>query len=103
MRFGVAFNGRAFVLNDVTAAQLTGAIKVVAAASVEAATVVDLRLAERKFVDSAERLYERLVDLFKPENVARDVEVIGASATTWHIAATVRSEKKTPHRRCLSL
>lgn len=91
LRYGVAFDGQQLLLNEISIDQLPGAIKVVASASVETATTVDLRLAERKFVDSAERLYERLTELFKPDNVERDVEVIGASATSWHIAATVKA------------
>ena len=91
-RAGVSFDHRDFFLMEVGRPQLAGAVATVAACSQEAVQLTAFKLAERRQQDATERLYERLVTVFSRDRVAKDVEVLGASNTPWHVAALVSSD-----------
>jgi hypothetical protein len=95
-RAGVSFDGQSFQVEGIEADGLASVISAVSSVSVEAANIVDHRIAEQKFAAAAERLYMRLVSLFTAEAVRRDVEFAGASNTKWHFATSVMSEKGRP-------
>jgi hypothetical protein len=46
-------------------------------------------LAEKTFEDSKARLYERLIKIFTPKIVAKNVEITGASNQKWRVSAIV--------------
>lgn len=90
-RFGVRFDQHAFFL-DVRREQLAGAVSVIAACSQEAVQHTAFKLAERKRADAADRLYDRLAEVFAATNVERGAEVLGASNTPWHVTALVTAD-----------
>jgi hypothetical protein len=89
---GVRFDNQAFFILEVSREQLPSAVVTVANCSQEAVIIAAFRLAERRTVDDAERLYERLVGVFSRPRVARDAEIPGASSTRWPVTALVRPE-----------
>lgn len=88
-RSGIAFDHQAFFVAEATREQLVGAVTAVANCSQEAAVLTAHRIAEEKADNAIELLQDRLVSLFTPNAVAKDVEIIGASATPWRVAASV--------------
>lgn len=88
-RSGVKFDHYAFFLIEVARDRLPGAIVTIANCSQEAVSLAALKLAERTASDANERLYERLVSVFKKEAVERDAAVIGHSTTAHHVASLV--------------
>ncbi|SMF50437.1 hypothetical protein SAMN02982917_2587 [Azospirillum oryzae] len=91
-RAGVSFDHRDFFLMEVARPQLAGAVATIAACSQEAVQLTAFKLAERRQQDATERLYERLVTVFSRDRVAKDVEVLGASNTPWHVATLVSAD-----------
>lgn len=91
---GLVFDQHAFVVSDASRDQLIGAVIAVANCSQEAAHVTATRHVEKKAHDANERVYKRLVSVFTPEHVQRDVEVAGASNTKWHVGALVTVDHK---------
>ncbi len=93
---GVGFDNQAFFVMEASREQLAGAIVTIANCSQEATLRASDSLAEKTFEDSKERLYERLVSVFRKEAsagrrvVAKNVKIIGQSATEWPIATIVR-------------
>ena len=92
-RAGVSFDHRDFFLMEVARPQLAGAVATIAACSQEAVQLTAFKLAEKRQQGAAERLYDRLVTVFSRDRVAKDVEVLGASNTPWHVAALVRAHR----------
>ena len=88
-RAGIGFDHHAFFAVEVTRDQLPGAVSVVANCSLEAATLTAHKIAEDKADDAADALHERLVKLFTARAVAKDVDIVGASATSWRVASRV--------------
>ncbi len=86
---GIGFDHQAFFVAEAEADQLVGAVIAVANCSSEAATIVAHNIAQKKNDDYIDRLYDRLSNVFGRSAVAREVEVTGASATSWPIAARV--------------
>jgi hypothetical protein len=93
-RAGIGFDHRAFFVLRATREQLPGAVISVANCSLEAVSVTAFKLAERKYIDDSEALYERLVRIFTPKAVARDASIVGASTTQWHVAVLVKGEHR---------
>lgn len=88
---GLAFDGRAFVLTEVSAARLVGAVMAVANASSRALQQAMVRAAERRPIAAADRLVARLGGIFTPERVERNAEVRGASTQPWTFDAVVHT------------
>ncbi|MGA9268604.1 MAG: hypothetical protein WBV79_19430 [Rhodomicrobium sp.] len=86
---GIGFDQQAFFVAEAQEGQLIGAVMAVANCSSEAATVVAHKIAEKKNDDYINRLYDRLFHVFGKTAVTKEVEVQGASATPWLIAARV--------------
>jgi hypothetical protein len=86
---GVRFDNQAFFVLEASKDQLPGAVTTVANCSQEAAIRSADALAEQTFEDGKVRLYERLVSVFTPRLVAKNVEVIGASNQKWRVTAIV--------------
>ena len=93
---GVGFDDHSFFVLRASRAQLAGAVIAVANCSLLAAVRVAERLAREKEIDAAEVLVERLVHVFKSENVTRHAEVHGASSTPWEVTALVRAFGSAP-------
>jgi hypothetical protein len=55
----------------------------------EAVQLTAQKLSEKRHEDGTDRLYRRLVSVFTRARVSRDVEVLGASTTTWPVATLV--------------
>ena len=91
---GIRFDNRAFFVVEASKEQLPGAIATVANCSQEAVNATAYKIADRKHVDHIDRLYARLARVFTPEQVARDVEIRGASSHVWHVATMVRADSK---------
>ena len=89
-RIGVRFDGHAFFELEVTEGQLSGGIAAIANASLEAVTLTHMKTAEQVQRDDNATLHDRLVTLFSPKFVERDVEVLGGSNTKWHVSSLVR-------------
>jgi hypothetical protein len=89
-RAGVGFDREAFFMAHATRDQLVGVVTTIANCSLEAAVLTAFKIAEDRADNAAEILQERLTQLFSPALVAKDAEVIGASATPWKVAAIVR-------------
>jgi hypothetical protein len=86
---GVRFDNQSFFVLEASREQLPGAVVTIANCSQEAAIRAADALAEKTFEDSKTRLYERLVKVFSPGVVGKNVEVIGASNQKWRVAAFV--------------
>lgn len=86
---GVSFDSHAFFVLEATREQLPAAIVTVANCSQQAAALTAYKLAERKFSDDTDELYQRLVRVFPQRKVAKDVEIVGQSNTRWHVATLV--------------
>ena len=91
---GIHFDNHAFSLLDVSRDQLAGAIIAIANASQQAVALAAYKQSEKKIAEDEERLYERLVKVFTPLHVNRDVAIVGASNTSWRVANIVRLERK---------
>lgn len=91
---GIGFDSHSFFVAKATRQQLPGVVVTVANCSQEAVAVAAYRLAERRFSDDTEKLYERLVRVFPRGKVARDAEVIGQSNTRWHVATLVQGDMR---------
>ncbi len=93
---GVGFDNQAFFVMEAAREQLTGAVVTIANCSQEAAMRAADSLSEKTFEDSKERLYERLVSVFKQDArvsarvVAKNVKIVGQSSTEWPVATIVR-------------
>jgi hypothetical protein len=88
---GVDFDNHSFFVVQASKDQLAGAAVAVANCSLEAVSVAAHKLSERKAADEADRLYERLARVFAAPSVAKNVEIKGASTTTYPIANLVRA------------
>ncbi len=91
---GVGFDNQSSFVAKATREQLPGVVVTVANCSQEAVAIAAYRLAERRFSDDAEKLYERLVKVFPHGKIAKDAEVIGQSNTRWHVATLVESDTR---------
>lgn len=91
---GVGFDNRAFFIIKASQDQLAGAIIAIGNCSLEAVTIAAMKMSERKVADEADILYERLLRIFTPPRVDRNVDMRGASNTKWSVATIVRVDKK---------
>jgi hypothetical protein len=89
---GVRFDNQAFFILEASRDQLPSAIVTVANCSQEAVIIAAFRLSERRSLDDAERLYERLVGVFTRTRVVKDAEIPGYSSTKWPITTLVRPD-----------
>ncbi len=92
---GVRFDNQAFFVLEASREQLAGAVVTIANCSQEATIRASDALAEKTFEDKKVRLYEKLVKVFEPKIVSKNVEVVGASTQKWRVAAIV----SVPHHR----
>jgi hypothetical protein len=86
---GVRFDNQAFFVLEASRDQLAGAVVTIANCSQEATIRAADALAEKTFEDKKIRLYEKLVKVFEPKIVSKNVEVIGASTQKWRVATVV--------------
>jgi hypothetical protein len=91
---GVGFDQRVFFVLEARRDQIAGAIVAVASCSHEAVLISAYKLAEKATHDEAALLYERLVRIFSPHSVMRDVEVVGSTNTKWTVAAAVQLKRR---------
>jgi hypothetical protein len=91
---GVGFDQHSFFVLEVPRGQLAGAIASVANCSVQAVTMTALRVADRKAVDAADELYDRLVTVFAKQRVRKNDEFPGASNTVHRVSAVVRGRTR---------
>jgi hypothetical protein len=89
---GVKFDHNTFFVAEVDDGQLAGACAAIGSCSLEAVTLSAFKLAEKRTVDDAIVLYDRLVKIFTSARVAKDLQVTGASQTPWHFASGVRTD-----------
>lgn len=80
---GVSFDLRSFFVLRITQQQLVGAVSVIANAVKETVDLVAMKIAEKSYNDDKKRLYDKIVDIFKKENVTRDVSFKGHSSHDW--------------------
>lgn len=93
---GVRFDNQAFFVLEASREQLAGAVVTIANCSQEATIRAGDALAEKTFEDKKLRLYEKLITVFEPKIVARNVEVVGASSQRWNVATVVRLPNARP-------
>lgn len=86
---GVRFDSHSFFELVVSEGQLAGAIAAIANSSQEAVNTTAIKLSERTFRNESEVLHQRLNSIFDSRHVAKDVHIIGASNTEWHVASLV--------------
>jgi len=91
---GLDFDHHAFSLVEVSHHQLPGAIVTIANASERAVALAAYKQSEKRIAEDEERLYERLVKVFTPVHVDRDVPIVGASNTSWRVANVVKLDGK---------
>ncbi|GHC63192.1 hypothetical protein [Neogemmobacter tilapiae] len=91
---GISFDDAAFFFLTANKDQLIGAVAVIANASQEAVNLTAMRIAERRHKDNSELLIERLRSVYDPKFVARDVEIVGASNTKWHLTSVVTVKER---------
>ena len=87
---GISFDGNAFFVVRVSKDQIAGAAATVGNCSLEAVSIAALRLSERKFKDESALLHDRLVSIFTEKLVSKDVGILGASQTEWHVSNVVK-------------
>jgi hypothetical protein len=87
---GIQFDQHSFFVARASREQLVGAVTTIANCSLEATIVTAHKIAEDKADNAVEILQQKLTDIFTAKSVARDVEIRGASATAWKVAASVR-------------
>ncbi len=93
---GVKFDNQAFFLLEASREQLAGAVVTIANCSQHAAMRAADALAEKTFEDRKTRLYERLIQVFEPKIVSKNVEIVGASNQKWQFATVVRLPNTRP-------
>lgn len=87
--YGVRFDNQAFFVAEASRDNLKSIITIIANCSVEAASIAAQKAAERKYADDSELLYDRLVQVFPREKVAKNVYFVGSSSHEWPISALV--------------
>lgn len=86
---GVDFDNFAFFALLVSEGQIPSAIATIANSAQEAVNVTAMKIAEKKYSDENEVLFDRLASIFSPKMIARNAIVMGASNTEWHVASLV--------------
>ena len=86
---GIRFDGRDMFVAEVSFESLQGAMIVVANCSQESVAFAASRMAERSENDSKEMLFSRLSSIFGSSDVAKDVEMVGASNHPWKVSVVV--------------
>jgi hypothetical protein len=86
---GVRFDNQAFFVLEASLEELPGAVVTIANCSQHAVMRAADALAEKTFEDRKNKLYERLVGVFEPKIVKKNVDVIGASTQRWPVATLV--------------
>ncbi len=90
---GIGFDNHSFFVIRASKEQLAGAVMAVANCSQQAAAIVSQRVSKERANDAAEELLERLLRIFKPEQVEQKPEIFGASDTPYEFTAIVRNTK----------
>jgi hypothetical protein len=93
---GVRFDNQAFFVLEASREQLAGAVVTIANCSQEAVMRASDALAEKTFEDRKTLLYEKLVKVFEPKIVSKNVEIVGASNQKWRVAAVVNPPGNRP-------
>lgn len=93
-QLGVDFDHDSFFILKVELSRVLGAIKVIGTASLKAATLTEARVSEQAEKNDRADLIDRLLGVFGPERVTRDLEVIGASTHSWTFAGSVTSDQR---------
>lgn len=89
---GIGFDSHSFFVMKATREQLPSVIVTVANSALECVIATAFKLAEKRHADETEFLYQRLVRLFTPSSVSKDVQVLGHSNTQWTVATLVSAE-----------
>lgn len=90
----VQFDGRMFSVSSVSKDALASAMRVVAHNSQMAANLAATRIAEKNREVASEELFEKLVRVFSPNRVSKDVPIIGASQHEWRFDAMISGQEK---------
>lgn len=89
VELGIKFDGQDMFVARAPIDALAGVLTIVANASATAAKFAARRQAERAEADSKDELFSRLSRVYRGQDVAQDVELIGASNHKWRIAVMV--------------
>ena len=90
---GIDFDSHSFFIVHADQNRLPGAVTLVANCSRDAVAATAFAIAERRVAEDSNALYDRLVHVFTPPRVSRDVEIMGRSTTKWHFAALVQGPR----------
>lgn len=93
-QLGVGFDQHSFFILKVDLTRVLGAIKIIGAASLKAATLTEARVSEQAEKNDRADLIDRLLGVFGPKRVTKDLEVIGASTHAWSFAGSVATDKR---------
>lgn len=92
---GCQFDDQSFFVIKADISRISGAIKVVASASLKAAMLTEARVSEQAEKNDRDDLVDRLVSVFGAAQVDKDFELNGASTHTWNFAGRVISGSRT--------
>lgn len=87
---GVGFDNHSFFIVQVPIDRLSGAIKIVGAATHKSALLTEVAMTEQAERNDRELLLDRLVQVFGSASVEKRVRVVGKSGHNWPIAGRVR-------------
>ncbi len=89
---GCQFDNHSFFVIKADISRISGAIKVIASASLKAATLTEARVSEQAEKNDRADLIDRLVSVFGAPRVDKDFELTGASTHVWGFAGRVVSD-----------
>jgi hypothetical protein len=108
-RAGIAFDDHALVLTGAVADQLVGAVMAVANAASRALERAMFRTENRRSGAAVEKLVARLTHIFPRAEIAREVQIRGASTHPWDFDAKVTTKNGsaifdivTPHHTAIA-
>lgn len=93
-QLGVEFDQHSFFVLKVDISRVSGAIKVIGAASLKAATLTEARMSEQAEKNDRADLIDRLLGVFGPRRVVKDFEMPGSSTHAWNFAGSVAIERR---------
>lgn len=91
---GVEFRDKAFILDQVAADQIAGAIGTIADCAKQAMERTVVKLEERRHGDGTKPLVDKLVQVFTARHVEQGGSFVGASSHSWPVAAIVRADSR---------
>jgi hypothetical protein len=91
---GIRFDNQAFFVAEASRGQLASATTMVANCSSNAVAQAVYKTSERRYAEDADAVYIRLKDVFRPANISRNVEFMGASTHKWPVSNVVNYHGK---------